>query len=184
MTSRNSLVVASFLVSTLAACGGHVTSVEQTPSEIVDGTRPAPSPQPAPAPERPVQCGAVPRCDEGDLEVASSSGCLQDDARCYSRSLCGATVWCTGQVDVCEAVPECQPGFVQVKTCPADASCFPVTLCGATIFCKDSAQCAAVPSCDAGDTKISGPSACLQDDAACYERTVCGSTIWCTGPRP
>ena len=32
-------------------------------------------------------CGAIPRCDAGDQEVASSSACLQDDARCYPRPL-------------------------------------------------------------------------------------------------
>ncbi len=40
---------------------------------------------------------ATPLCDPGDTQVASSSDCLQDDARCYSRtSPCGATIWCTG----------------------------------------------------------------------------------------
>jgi hypothetical protein len=41
--------------------------------------------------------GAMPICDPGDTQVASSSECLQDDARCYSRSnACGFTIWCTG----------------------------------------------------------------------------------------
>lgn len=43
-------------------------------------------------------CGApMPACDDGDTQVPSSSQCLQDDARCYSRSnACGDTIWCTG----------------------------------------------------------------------------------------
>lgn len=41
--------------------------------------------------------GPMPLCDAGDTQVAGPSGCLQDDARCYSRSnQCGVTIWCTG----------------------------------------------------------------------------------------
>jgi hypothetical protein len=185
MSSRISLLVAAASFRVLAACGGHVASVEDAPSEIVDGTRPAPTAQPAPPPEpeRPVHCGAVPTCDLGDEEVASSSDCLQDDARCYSRTLCGATIWCTAPASNCDAVPVCQPGYVEVKTCPADAPCSPVTVCGSTILCLRS-ECPALPSCEPGDTKVPGPASCLQDDAACYARSACGMTIWCTGARP
>jgi hypothetical protein len=42
--------------------------------------------------------------------------------------------------------------------------------------------CQAIPTCDEGHQKVSGPDACLQDDAACYKRSLCGRTIWCTGP--
>lgn len=41
-------------------------------------------------------CEAYPVCDEGHTEVSDSSGCLQDDAVCYERSMCGYTIWCTG----------------------------------------------------------------------------------------
>jgi hypothetical protein len=44
----------------------------------------------------PVMCEAYPSCDLGHWEVPSQSQCLQDDAVCYSRSLCGTTIWCTG----------------------------------------------------------------------------------------
>jgi hypothetical protein len=46
----------------------------------------------------------------------------------------------------------------------------------------DGVQCAAYPSCDAGDEEVASESACLQDDARCYQSSLCGSTIWCTGP--
>jgi hypothetical protein len=41
--------------------------------------------------------GPAPLCDSGDTQVSSQSECLQDDAKCYSRSNgCGYTIWCTG----------------------------------------------------------------------------------------
>lgn len=40
--------------------------------------------------------GPQPICDAGDTQVASQSNCLQDDARCYSRTTCNYTIWCTG----------------------------------------------------------------------------------------
>ncbi len=42
--------------------------------------------------------------------------------------------------------------------------------------------CQAIPTCDEGHQKVSGPDACLEGDAACYKRSMCGRTIWCTGP--
>jgi hypothetical protein len=40
-------------------------------------------------------CLAQPICDEGHTEVESEGDCIQDDAVCYSRSMCGVTIWCT-----------------------------------------------------------------------------------------
>lgn len=41
--------------------------------------------------------GPQPICDPGDKQVPTQSDCLQDDAKCYSRSNgCGYTIWCTG----------------------------------------------------------------------------------------
>lgn len=40
--------------------------------------------------------GPQPICDPGDTQVTSQSNCLQDDAKCYSRSSCNVTIWCTG----------------------------------------------------------------------------------------
>lgn len=40
--------------------------------------------------------GPQPICDPGDTQVASQSQCLQDDAKCYSRTSCNYTIWCTG----------------------------------------------------------------------------------------
>jgi hypothetical protein len=41
-------------------------------------------------------CDGYPACDPGDTQVPSPSQCLQDDAVCYQRSVCGSTIWCTG----------------------------------------------------------------------------------------
>jgi len=41
-------------------------------------------------------CLAMPVCDPGHEEVDSEADCLQDDAVCYSNTLCGTTIWCTG----------------------------------------------------------------------------------------
>ena len=35
----------------------------------------------------------------GDTQVSSQSDCLQDDAKCYSRTTCNFTIWCTGPRD-------------------------------------------------------------------------------------
>jgi hypothetical protein len=40
--------------------------------------------------------GPQPICDPGDTQVSSQSECLQDDAKCYSRTSCNFTIWCTG----------------------------------------------------------------------------------------
>ncbi len=42
-------------------------------------------------------CLAMPVCDSGEQQVDSESDCLQDDAVCYSNSMCGVTIWCTGE---------------------------------------------------------------------------------------
>jgi hypothetical protein len=40
--------------------------------------------------------GPQPICDQGDTQVKSQSDCMQDDAKCYSRTTCDYTIWCTG----------------------------------------------------------------------------------------
>lgn len=40
-------------------------------------------------------CEAYPVCDEGHLEISSPDECLQD-VSCYTRSICGYTILCTG----------------------------------------------------------------------------------------
>lgn len=51
-----------------------------------------------------------------------------------------------------------------------------------TCVASGGVTCQAIPTCDDGHTKVTGPSACPQDDSACYKRALCGKTIWCTGP--
>lgn len=127
-------------------------------------------------------CRAIPTCDEPDDEIVSGpSECLQDDARCYSRTKCDQTIWCTGSDAACKALPVCPPGSAEVAKCPPNADCSSVTLCGTTIYCMGSCE-GPQPICDPGDKQVSGPGACLQDDAVCYSRSTCGYTIWCTGP--
>lgn len=43
-----------------------------------------------------VTCQAIPSCDEGHDQVAGPDACLQDDAACYKRAMCGRIIWCTG----------------------------------------------------------------------------------------
>jgi hypothetical protein len=43
-----------------------------------------------------VTCQAIPVCDDGHDQVPGPSDCLQDDAACYKRAMCGRTIWCTG----------------------------------------------------------------------------------------
>lgn len=126
-------------------------------------------------------CTALATCDAGDERIASESACPAD-ASCYSRTLCGQTVWCTGSDNAqCAAVPVCPPSSIEVKDCPSNAECESVTVCGSTIQCMKGCE-GPQPICDPGDTQVSDSSACLQDDAVCYSRSTCGYTIWCTGP--
>lgn len=121
-------------------------------------------------------CGAVPVCEPGDTEVSSESECLQDDAYCYSRSLCGMTIWCTGTIRQCKARPICPPGTYQVDTC-VTKQCTSVTKCGITIQCDVTCE-GPPPTCDTLDVEVPGPEYCLNE---CYSRTNrCGLVIWCT----
>lgn len=182
MTFRITLLAP--LVFALVACGGSVEG-----SSIAGGTQPAPSPsqqvQPGgsqggePRSGGGNNCTAMPACDGDDQRVANASACLQDDARCYTRSLCGQTIWCTGPVATCLALPSCGPGQEQVDTCPDGGACRQVTVCGQTITCKDSVQCAGYPSCDGNDKEVT-EKRCQYDDIVCYERSLCGVTIWCS----
>lgn len=122
----------------------------------------------------------MPTCESTDAQIGSESECPQDGI-CYPRSMCEQTIWCISAVVSCAAIPVCPDGSLEVKQCPASADCFSVTKCNATIQCQKGCE-GPPPICDAGDTEVSGPSACLQDDAVCYSRSTCGVTIWCTGP--
>jgi hypothetical protein len=129
-------------------------------------------------------CEAYPACNEGDMEVDSSTGCLQDDAVCYERELCGTTIWCTGPgYTQCMIDEDCAGGETCNTTDYCDAPIGnPGALVACTGRCEASVDCLAVPVCDEGDTEVASESECLQDDAVCYERTECSVTIWCTGP--
>lgn len=88
---------------------------------------------------RTAQCGAIPRCDQGDEEVTScpfhpaGSGIT-----CTPRTVCGSTILCVHR-DACTALPSCNPGDVEVtdiNTCAMKGiSCYPVTECNYTIHC-------------------------------------------------
>jgi hypothetical protein len=186
MTLRRSFIFAPLLlVSALAACGGSIESPRENTDPTAPGGRSGGSPGSGGAGGGGNTCTAVPACDPGDAWVANASGCAKDDARCYSRSACGATIWCTGATEQCAAYPSCPPDYVQVPSCLGQGTpgCVKVTVCGATIACQpDTAQCDGYPNCNPGDTQVASSSQCLQDDAVCYQRTTCGVSIWCTGP--
>ena len=171
------------LVSLAVACGGAIDSPR---TETVDPATPA---APGSVKNGGVKgsngtCSAAPRCDDGDTHVASSSDCAQDDARCYSRSTCGATIWCSG-TSYCAGYPSCPAGYVEAPGGCTTKDCVTSSLCGATISCqRDLSLCDGLPECNPGDTKVSSSSQCLQDDATCYQRWTCGVNIWCTGPLP
>jgi hypothetical protein len=60
-------------------------------------------------------------------------------APCQPVSLCGATIWCTGEA-ACDAIPFCDAGDTQLMgPCPPDVSCYTRSVCGTTIWCLD--QC-------------------------------------------
>ena len=116
-------------------------------------------------------CQAYPTCDEGHEEIEDEGACLQDDAVCYERSLCGYSSWCTGPASSCAPLA-CAPEEVAIDS---DED-------GCTDTCVAPEECEAFPSCDEGHQAVASATECLQDDAVCYERSLCGSTIWCTGP--
>ncbi len=44
-----------------------------------------------------ITCDGLPSCDPGDRTVSSPSQCVSGPgAVCYSRSVCGSTIWCNG----------------------------------------------------------------------------------------
>lgn len=179
--STSSIVVIAALA--IAACGGSVASPSDGTSSSGGGAPAAPNPTNGGGAAKTggnggAQCDGLPDCDPGDHKVASASACPQDDARCYSREACGTTIWCTGSVDQCTAVPTCPSDTVEVKTCPRDTKCIDATACGVTIHCAPACE-GPPPICEPGDKQVKGPNDCPQD-ASCYSRTTCNVTIWCT----
>ncbi len=83
-------------------------------------------------------CLAFPNCPEGSYQVDGPEYC-NAGASCQQVSLCGATIWCTGNVE-CDAIPVCDAGDTQLMgPCPPDVSCYTRSVCGTTIWCLD--QC-------------------------------------------
>ncbi|MDB5215389.1 MAG: hypothetical protein JWO86_3316 [Myxococcaceae bacterium] len=88
---------------------------------------------------RTVQCGAIPRCDQGDEQVTQCPDPAPNSAlTCYPRSVCGSTIQCVHR-DACTSLPSCQPGDIEVtaiSTCSMKGvSCYSVTECNYTIHC-------------------------------------------------
>jgi hypothetical protein len=83
-----------------------------------------------------VQCGAVPRCDQGDEEAPCPGGLK--GVTCYSRTACGSTIQCV-HTDKCSALPSCNPGDTEVTditTCSMKGiDCYEVTACNFAIHC-------------------------------------------------
>jgi hypothetical protein len=88
---------------------------------------------------RTVQCGAIPRCDQGDEQVIQCPDPAPNSAiTCYPRTVCGSTIQCVHR-DACTSLPSCQPGDIEVtaiSTCSMKGvSCYSVTECNYTIHC-------------------------------------------------
>lgn len=118
-------------------------------------------------PDAPVQCAAMPACDQDEQEVARDT----EGARVVT--LCGVAIYCAPPPVQCEAYPSCDAEETEVPASTAGAR--EVTLCGATIHCAptEPVQCAAYPSCGANETEVPGAT------AGAYEVTLCGTTISC-----
>lgn len=136
-------VLVALVALSAVACGGAAAPIgsEQQPIRGGDGEPVGGEPGTSEPGEEPIaQCEAFPACDEGDEQVGGESGCRQDDATCYSRSMCGTTIWCTGEVKAqCAAYPSCDEGDKEVESASAclqdDAACYERSMCGATIWC-------------------------------------------------
>jgi hypothetical protein len=87
--------------------------------------------------EPPACCLAAAICDDNDLQIESEADC-PIGADCYSNTICCDTVWCMEEQALCDGIPVCQEGEVEVPACPADASCVKRALCGTVIVCQTS----------------------------------------------
>jgi hypothetical protein len=112
-------------------------------------------------------CSPGLRCNYGSRGLNTGT-CVDDPNAVRNGATEGET--CGGPTNI-----KCKTGLTCKKR--AGASATAKGKCTAPV-----AQCEAIPTCDEGHQKVSGPSACLQDDAACYKRSMCGQSIWCTGP--
>ena len=88
-----------------------------------------------------VQCGAIPRCDQGDTEVASCPPPPpgpDNGFSCYPRTLCGSTIQYVHR-DTYKTLPACDPGdkkVTSIDTCTMPGvSCYSRTACNFTIHC-------------------------------------------------
>lgn len=177
---RAALVVASLAL--VAGCGGKSIGDEiNTDPNPTDPNNPPNDPN---DPNNPPACDtSAPACDLGDDTVGSEAGCKGADY-CYSRAhKCnGAVVWCAHRTAQCEAIPQCDQGDTQVKSCPGGTgiSCYPRSVCGSTITCMHRDACLALPECDLGDKEVVDINTCKQAGAQCYSRTACNFTLWCS----
>jgi hypothetical protein len=177
-------------VALLVACGGSVDRVPD-PNGSSGGANATPSGSSSSSSSSSGgtsggggNCTMAPACDKGDRSFATSTAaCIEiTGVSCYERSACGSTIWCQHtDIDNCDGLPACKPGWVEVKGCVPDSECEKVTACGKTIICQYMCE-GPQPICDPGDTQVASQSECLQDDAKCYSRSSCNFTIWCTGP--
>ena len=79
------------------------------------------------APDAPVQCAAMPACDQDEQEVA------RDTEGSRVVTLCGVAIYCAPPPVVCEAYPSC--GANETEVPGGTAGAYEVTLCGSTISC-------------------------------------------------
>ena len=120
--------------------------------------------------------GATTGAGVGRGGVQSAAG---GSANAGSLSLGGSSSATGGAPgNCCLAVAVCNEDDKQLADgmCPPGVDCYTAQVCCSKILCARAAQCDAIPTCDPGDTPISGE---CPPNVRCYSRNLCGTTIQC-----
>lgn len=152
--------------------------------------------------QAPVNCAAVPVCQNSQREVASCEGL----ANCVPVSMCGSTIYCETKpecVDMGQAGDPVPPPAVmanRIDSCqanemsdlPCDQNeitnnlCFAyesVNACDVSMisYCRPqyTGACAFLVRCNGGDVEIDH---CYVGDTSCYTITGCAGTVFCQRP--
>jgi hypothetical protein len=152
--------------------------------------------------QAPVNCAAVPVCQDSQREVASCEGL----ANCEPVSMCGSTIYCetkpgctdpnmgqdpvptpavmANRIDACQAnelsTLPCDQNEVMNNLCFAYES---ANACDGSMvsYCRPqyTGACAFLVRCNDGDLEIDH---CYLGDANCYTITGCAGTVFCQRP--
>jgi hypothetical protein len=180
---KGNLVLAVLVSSFAIAC-----SVTPAGQDLFagSGSTPSPSPTPSPTPSpgpTPAPCAEDIGCGTSETAYATVTQCTSaGHDRCrLVRSECGSSsFYCGSGGGQCGATPSCDADDLEVVSCGSGADCYTRTLCGTTITCQRPYEnCKALPTCDAGDPRVTDLDDCKLATSDCYTRTICGTTIWC-----